>query len=74
MITINVEVDPGGQVRIEVNGAVGQDCTQLTQQLIDALGISDGLVLKPEAYQTSTTSVNQQELCHVQGVDNGERP
>lgn len=49
MAIINVRIKDGKAV-VEVEGAAGQGCTDLTKRIEDALGTSTGSELKPEFY------------------------
>lgn len=49
MAIINVTIKNGKAV-VEVQGAAGQGCTELTKKIEDALGTSTNSEFKPEFY------------------------
>ena len=58
--TVEVEVDPQGNVTIEVSGVVGNSCHALTRDVENALGKVTEVHDKPEARQLGGTSQQQQ--------------
>lgn len=55
MATITVTISKTGQVTIDVVGAVGSSCTELTKALEHALGEVVHQDLKPEFYAACPT-------------------
>lgn len=52
MPEINVEILPNGEVKISVTGAKGNQCTEMTRFLEEALGEVQDREFTPEYYQT----------------------
>lgn len=50
-------IDENGEVKIEVKGAPGEDCMQLTKEIEEALGIVDERQLTSEYYQEEEQKV-----------------
>lgn len=59
--TIEVIVNPAGEIQIDAVGFKGPDCEKATQFLEDALGVVGKKVKKPEYHQNSIT-VRKQKL------------
>jgi Protein of unknown function (DUF2997) len=61
MNTIEIIVDPQGQVQLETKGYSGADCRTASQFLEQALGLAERETLKPEFHQTTTgqAKINQ---------------
>ena len=59
--SIEVTIQPTGEISIDAVGFKGADCEQATRFLEDALGVVATKQRKPEYHQRRTTS-NQQKL------------
>jgi len=59
--TIEVTVQPTGEIAIEAVSFKGADCEQATRYLEEALGVVGQKTKKPEFYQRSQAK-NQQRL------------
>ena len=57
--TIEVTVDPGGNIQIEGIGFQGADCEKATKFLEEALGTVSNRVKKPEYLQRSHSKAKQ---------------
>jgi hypothetical protein len=57
--TIEITVEPGGNIQIEGIGFQGSDCERATKFLEEALGTVSNRVKKPEYYQRSRSSAQQ---------------
>ena len=57
--TIEVTVDPGGNIQIEGVGFQGSDCEKATKFLEEALGTVTTRTKKPEYHQRSRSSAQQ---------------
>ena len=61
-IIITVPRDPSKGIRVEVEGATGQSCTELTANIENALGKVQDRTLKDEYHQIdSGQQLNQQQ-------------
>jgi hypothetical protein len=59
---IDVFIEQDGQVRIEVRGAKGMSCLDLTRDLEAALGGQiEAREMTPEAYETAPEHVQEQQ-------------
>ena len=59
---IDVFIEKDGQVRIEVRGAKGTSCLDLTKDLEDALGGQiEAREMTPEAYETAQEQVQERQ-------------
>ena len=58
--TIEVTVQPTGEIKIDALGFKGADCDQATRYLEEALGVSVSRQKKPEYYQRRQTTQSQQ--------------
>lgn len=56
MQSITVTIRPDGSVQYEANGIKGKTCKELTQFLAKGLSGDQTTKLKPEYYQTATTT------------------
>lgn len=59
---VDVTIGKDGKVRIEIRGMEGMTCTEVTQELLDALGgeiISQEFT--PEAYATVQETVDEEQ-------------
>lgn len=54
MQEIIINVKPGGETKVEVNGVAGADCAKLTEDLLRALGGDQTSQKKPEYYATAS--------------------
>ena len=57
--TIEITVEPGGNIQIEGIGFKGSDCERATKFMEEALGTVSNRVKKPEYYQRSRASAQQ---------------
>lgn len=57
---LEIVITPSGDVQINVNGIKGDKCLDLTKSLEQALGETVQRTLKPEYYESGTTSTIQQ--------------
>ena len=63
MKKIKITLHKDGTQKLEVLGAVGQDCVQFTQQLEKRLGTPLGeRELKPEFHETEAETERQREV------------
>ena len=59
---IDIFIEKDGQVRLEVRGAKGTNCLDLTRALEEALGGDvTSREMKPEAYETNEQREQQRE-------------
>ncbi len=59
--TIEIIIQPTGEIQIDAVGFKGADCEKATQFLEQALGVVGKKIKKPEYHQRSTRS-NQQRI------------
>lgn len=59
--TIEIIIEPTGEIQIDAVGFKGPDCEKATKFLEEALGVVGQKTKKPEYHQRSTRS-NQQRL------------
>ena len=57
MKKIKITLHKDGTQKVEVTGAVGQECTEFTSELEKRLGVTDDRQFKPEYYEAE----NEQE-------------
>jgi len=59
MKTIDVTIDPNGEVKVEANGFSGNECLKATENLEKALlGKKTKSIKKPEYYEQKKTNQN----------------
>jgi hypothetical protein len=56
-LTIEIRVDPTGQVQVQARGFTGSTCRHATAGLIQALGLPLQEQLEPEYFQPSSMSL-----------------
>jgi len=68
MKTIEVTVGPKGEVQLETRGFAGRACRDVSQALIDSLGLSRSEQLTAEFYRSETARAQQATTTNSPGT------